>query len=375
MDTELQTLFNFLNNAKNPEDIFGNLGIGSNDDRLSNCLKVFRHLVQKAHPDHYMVLEDKKRAEEAFKLLNIMKQKAESKILNNTYGDITKAAPSNEIIKIVANKFTYSLGKILSSGSVSDVFSGTRTDVKYPEVLVKISRNASNNSFISNEAAMLKAIHKDADEKGLIKLFPNYLDSFGVSDPSKTIRFANVFSKETDVYGLDEVIKQYPKGINERDMAWMFKRILSALWYAHQRNIIHGAVLPPNVLINIKTHGIILIDWCFSQTFSDEDKKAKVKAIDTEYEEYYPKLSVVENTITPSTDIYMAAMTMIKILGGDVRKKEIKNVSKEISRIFRACIMEPPAFNDALFVHDEFKKTIDTIFGPPKFRDFVMIKK
>ena len=62
-------------------------------------------------------------------------------------------------------------------------------------------------------------------------------------------------------YTLAEVRRAYPMGVDPKDMAWMWRRLLVALGFAHLNGVIHGAVLPDNISILPGQHGLLLENW------------------------------------------------------------------------------------------------------------------
>jgi hypothetical protein len=44
------------------------------------------------------------------------------------------------------------------------------------------------------------------------------------------------------------VKEAYPRGIDAKDMAWIWRRVLLALDFAHTNKVIHGSVLPTHYL-------------------------------------------------------------------------------------------------------------------------------
>ena len=100
-----------------------------------------------------------------------------------------------------------------------------------------------------------------------------------------------------------------------------------------------------------------------------------IKAIDSKYREYYPASVLNKRAPTPSIDIYMAAITMIKLLGGDPNTKIVPDsVPKSIRNLLRVCTMDPSGLDVALEVHEEFKQILEKLYGLPKFRDFSLTK-
>ena len=44
----------------------------------------------------------------------------------------------------------------------------------------------------------------------------------------------------------------------------MWRRLLTALGWAHRARLVHGAVFPEHVLIHPELHGLVLVDWCYA---------------------------------------------------------------------------------------------------------------
>ena len=63
---------------------------------------------------------------------------------------------------------------------------------------------------------------------------------------------------------LASIRAEFPAGIDPRDAAWMWRRLLVALGWAHRAGVVHGAVLPEHVLIQPEEHGLVLVDWCYA---------------------------------------------------------------------------------------------------------------
>jgi hypothetical protein len=77
-------------------------------------------------------------------------------------------------------------------------------------------------------------------------------------------RRANVLGRLDGFVSLGQVRAAYPGGVDVRDAAWMWRRLLVVLGHAHRAGAAHGAVLPEHVLIHPGDHGLVLADWCGS---------------------------------------------------------------------------------------------------------------
>ncbi len=183
-----------------------------------------------------------------------------------------------------------------------------------------------------------------------------------------------IFPLLIDYVPMSEVIAAYPKGLDFRDVAWMYKRLLSGLGFVAEMGVVHGAILPSHVLVHPTGHGAKIIDWSYSLNFAallapkavDPDpapaKPAKgaakqlnvwdlvrqnlyadpasvdptipagpppdpnkmyVKAISVDYQNFYAPEILRKETPSPSTDIYMAAKCAVALLGGDVGTNQL----------------------------------------------------
>ena len=251
---------------------------------------------------------------------------------------------------------------------------GTYTNVYLCEdnKLLKVIRDADNYGKLADQEA--KIITK-LRESELADFFPELLDAgevrmseLGACDdcPKRFVCYTTTgirshcdVSSEGLLYTYKEmpslvgVMNAYPKGIDEKDMVWMFKRLLAALWIAHSENVVHSAVLPEHVFLNLKDHGICLIDWMHA-VHKDKYVSGYVKIAD---DSFYPSFAINNPT---ALDIYMAATCMIKLVGG------IDNVDKEIRLILRACLNGAA---DARYVHEQLDKVVKKLWGSV-FRPF-----
>ena len=103
-----------------------------------------------------------------------------------------------------------------------------------------------------------------------------------------------------------------PDGLDPRDVAWMWRRLLVALGLAHRAGVVHGAVLPDHVLIEPADHGVVLVDWCYSVT-DRLDHGARRSCRPTP--DWYPREVHKRQPPGPGTDIAMAARCMTALMG------------------------------------------------------------
>jgi hypothetical protein len=63
------------------------------------------------------------------------------------------------------------------------------------------------------------------------------------------------------VHTFEDVRRAYPRGIEPRPSIWIWRRILELLAFVHASGFVHGAVLPPHLLIEQGEHGVRLVGF------------------------------------------------------------------------------------------------------------------
>jgi hypothetical protein len=260
-------------------------------------------------------------------------------------------------------------------------------------VIVKICSDPGNNDLLDREIQVLRGLVSTDPDR--VKFNFYYPISYGGFD-SRGQR-GHILSLIPDYFTIDDVLKAYPKGIDYRDMAWMFKRTLVGLWWAHQRGFLHGALLPPHILLFGQNHGAKIIDWCYSastraQALEDVPRRSRpigepdptdlmysgrtqIQVLITEYADYYPPEVPDKMEASEATDIYMAAKCMVALVGGDVKTNEMPDsVPREIQNLLNLCLnpqrrMRPSKADD---VHEAFDTLLKSLVGKPTFRPFTV---
>lgn len=390
---ELVTIAKSIKAAKAPEDVFGGPADGS------EIIKVYRQLILVVHPDHF---EDKPVelgiANEAFQLLTALKGDAERKVQAGTYGKKhIKAPPAKAPFRpsvIEAKGKRYVLVDEAGVGDLCDLFVCTITNGSAEhKALFKIVRDGRDNDLMEAEAKTLRKLYPPgAKDEKFYRFFPKLSDSFIVRGPSYQRR-VNIMSWFPEHRGLDEVLRVFPDGIDFRDMVWMFKRILHGIGFAHQNQIVHGALIPPHVLIHPVDHGAKIVDWAYAVDISPPDPKTvarartifdhllddgpnpHVKAISANYRAYYPPEVFKKETPTPALDIYMAAKCAVALVGGDLKTNSMPTAMPATVRaFFERCLHEVPAKRpqNAWDAHKELDDILLKAVGKRAYRPFPM---
>ena len=286
--------------------------------------------------------------------------------LNNVVAASLDAAP----VDIRTPKHLYRVFDRIAYGELANVYRcryvANRHEV---EGLVKIARDARTNGPLRNEARVLEQLFAADEDHRFRPFLPCVEESFAYcQDAPPEARQANVLrmhgsiASVDELYTLEEVRRQYPNGIDARDMAWIWRRLLTVLGFVHASNVIHGAVLPPHVLIEPREHKLILIDWCHAVPRGEP-----LRTIAGGYKPWYTSAGVRRyQPTTPLVDIATAALCMIDLVGGDaIGMTYPPDFPPALKAYFGRCLAGTP---DAMKLLDDFDRLIETLWGPRKFR-------
>ncbi|HEX5541535.1 MAG TPA: serine/threonine protein kinase [Micromonospora sp.] len=246
------------------------------------------------------------------------------------------------------------LGPLTYAGDLADLY-----DVGDARLL-KLPRNPANNDLMAREAAALRLIADRGDPR-FLPYVPRLVDSFRHRDTATGAqRQINVLAAAPGLHSLVEVHRAYPDGLDGRDVAWMWRRLLVALGLAHRAGVVHGAVLPEHVLIEPADHGVVLIDWCYSVI----DGTDTVPALVPTYTDWYPAEIPAKQTPAPGTDIAMAARCMTYLMG--------ERAPRALRDFAAGCAL--PSLrarpDDAWRLLRELDEVLERLYGPRKFRPF-----
>ncbi|NES26064.1 serine/threonine protein kinase [Micromonospora terminaliae] len=249
----------------------------------------------------------------------------------------------------------YTLHRIAYAGDLADLHDVGR------DRLLKLPRDPADNDLMAREARALRRIAERGDPRHL-PYVPRLVDHLPVRDPATGAeRLVNVVAAAPGLHSLDEVRRAYPDGLDPRDAAWMWRRLLVALGLAHRAGVVHGAVLPRHVLIEPDAHGVVLVDWCFSA-----EPGATVPALVPGHEDWYPAEVTARRPAGPGTDLAMAAHCMTWLMAD--------RAPRELRAFAAGCRRPKPAArpDDAWRLLGELDEVLDRLFGPRTFRPFTL---
>lgn len=236
-----------------------------------------------------------------------------------------------------------------------------------PMSFVKVAQRRADNDLVENEARVLTHLNANLKpESTFYHYIPRLIQAFKHEDHAGV-----ALSYAEEFVSLAQVIRAYPKGLDFRDMVWMYKRLLVGLGFAHSRGVLHGAVLPTHVLVHPTKHGAVIIDWSYAVT----DPNDRIKAMSVPGEDFYPPEVRRREAPKTGTDLFMAAKCAVALLGGDIHTDRMPDtVPQEIQDFFHPSL-DPDMRHrpqDAWGLHEQFDAVLQKLVGTPAYRPFKM---
>jgi serine/threonine protein kinase len=154
-------------------------------------------------------------------------------------------------------------------------------------------------------------------------------------------------------------------------MAWMWRRLLTALGFAHVNGIIHGGILPANIWIQPEQHGLMLRNWIHAVRAETGET---ISTIDPDLAAWYPPEIMKNLPPTLGTDISMSAKCMIHLLGGDAESNTIPDsVPREMRMFLKGSVLPGnKAPQNAWALLQEFDDLLFKLWGERTFHSFQM---
>lgn len=366
---ELEVVSRRIQDAKTYMDVFG--AAPEKMEPSEHVKRTFRRLSRTVHPDSYRKSKDKAVAEEAFAKLGHYHRQAMQAVANGQYGKTV-------ILATVTTK--KGIHNILATHATGDLCSTYRTDSQLSSRVAgfcKVAVDAGDNDLVQTEVTALKRLHgPDADPR-YTPFVPELLDTFMYATSGSPARAATVTCLLKGFYTLDQVRAAFPTGLDPLHMAWIWRRLLVTLGSVHDLGVIHGAVLPRHVMILPEHHGVVLVDWCYASV-ADDKTHEPLKAIVNTHKDWYPAEVIAKKPPSPATDLFMAARTMVFLLGGDPITGNLpRSVPKAFRAFFKGCMYEKQALRpqNAWVLLQEFDELLEHMgspYYPRRFRQFTM---
>jgi len=246
-------------------------------------------------------------------------------------------------------------GPLVARGDMANLY-------RFGPGLLKLVRDPADNDLMRREAEALTRLRDQADAR-FRAYFPSLVRALRQEDIRSGIRrHANLIGPLTGFRSLAEVRSAFPAGVDPRDAAWMWRRLLVAAGAAHRAGVIHGAVLPEHVMIHPAEHGLVLVDWCYSVPAP----AGRLRAVVQRYRPWYPPEVLAGQPAGPDLDIWLATRCMTELIGG--------RMPPRMAAFARGCLLASPARRprDAWRLLAEFDELLECLYGPRTYRPFAM---
>jgi hypothetical protein len=300
-------------------------------------------------------------------------------IAQGRYGQ--QANPAGAVV-ITTRRRAYTVGDLLAEGDLANVYTCEIAEGRQRSAgLLKIARDPEDYDLLLNEARTLRHLLAPIGTDPVPAYVPRLLDSFFYRDASGAERRVNAFPLVTtergplpadELFSVAEIRQAYPNGVDPKQMAWMWRRLLIALGHAHDREVIHGAVLPPHILIHPEAHGLLLVDWCASVQRADTSGD-RIAAISTDYERWYPPSVLAGRPPTPAVDLEMGLRSMVYLLGGDPLTGALPpHVPGPLQAYLHGALASGAAGTSAWRLYQDFSDLLASLWGQRSFVPFSM---
>lgn len=370
IDLTLQAMASSVMSVSGYIDLFGMPPTGTTPKaHVKSC---FRRLQKDLHPDRFLDDDAKRVATEAFARLNALHEEAERAIAAHRYGQ------SSHLAVMSTPSGTHTVMEAFRRGDLSNTFrADSKLGVQQQATFLKVVKDHRNNDLMKTEVRALKVLNGPDTQEKWRKYVSQLVDSFVYVETGRPRRRANVLKLLEGFYSLEQLRTIFPNGIPDVHAVWIWRRLLMTLGFAHDNGVVHGAVLPGHIMILPQEHGLTLVDWCYASIASDS-KFSPLVAVVNDYKQWYPEEVLNKQAPSPATDIYLAARTMVYVLGGNPLTGVIpSSVPRQLRAFFNGCLQSKQAARpqNAWLLLQEFDELLENLGGrffPRKFRPFVL---
>ena len=278
--------------------------------------------------------------------------------LYSDHGNPADSTPKSNVIS--TRNAEYVLGSTLRE---SDVFKAIQVEFQDDATSTRhtaemlISLAARDNDLMGAMSTSLRKMREVPEQYRVF--FPKMVERFIIPQTGGR-RAVVVLEGMPGFVSVKDIMEAYPNGIDGRNVAWMFKRMLVAVGNTADMGISHGACTPESFMIHPEEHGLILRDWQYSVPLGEP-----LVAVPTDYRDLYPESILKKSATNRQLDVSMAAKTASRLLDDDA--------PDALKSFFKGCMQG--SLPTAAELLKEFDSILRNVYGAPKFQHFSMPKK
>jgi hypothetical protein len=229
----------------------------------------------------------------------------------NAIGDaLTSAMPDDGRPRVSLGGRVYVIEGLLARGDSADVFRA-RWAMRLGELCVlKVTRSLADSDLVRREWEVIDQLRASTitGTEHFAALLPAPI-ARGVlreTTPEGTTieRAAAVYQWRSGfVHTLAEILDAHPEGIDGRVGVWIWKRLLELLHFVHGAGFVHGAVLPPHVIVHPRDHGATLVGFSTATRIG-----GRIPARSRAFGAWYPGAT---GDASPAGDLVMSARCVV----------------------------------------------------------------
>ncbi len=266
------------------------------------------------------------------------------------YASIRPEAPDAPALELTVNGLHIIVGKRFALGDTCNLYH-CRIGTSAQSGVFKIARNFRGNHSVQSGHETLQRLHA-ADVDGRAAPFlpkPIAITTYRSPDlqPGRVasmLGYHESINSATELYSLAEVRAAYPAGVDPKHLAWMWRRLLTVLGFAHASRVLHSAVKLEHVLIEPREHKLVLIGWSSAVTLNSDWRAGGLDA-------------------SPLRADLAAAAGMVRLLAPS-------DIDPALVRYFDRA--QSSSDVDASSLLADFDRLIDAMWGPRTFVPFEM---
>ena len=259
---------------------------------------------------------------------------------------------------------------LIARGELSDVYLARRARWPTERVLLKVLRDSQNAALLEHEWEVLEQL-QDSSAQGAA--------SFTLRLPQPVARGQFTHGPHAGrhvlalrwtsgfVHTFEAVRSAWPSGIPPGVSVWMWRRILESLSFIHRSGFVHGAVLPPHLLVQHHEHGVKLVGFACAQRQGNA-----LRALPARFESFYPEHLLRSRLLTPEADLEMSARCIAAVLGGDPSRGTVPaTVPAALAALVRQ-VATGGWRQEAWTLREHVGEVGRAAFGPPSFHPLEM---
>lgn len=339
-------IYGHLNRARRPIDFFGEVFAEQDLDTHYETIKQILMKDAVTPKDRYI-------ANEGMILLEALYEEGKKELAGGIYSisemaDIYDKCKPLFDIDIDGKKHVFY--EQIYHGELADIYRGTCNGSL---VCMKLASDKKDNSLLSDEYKILKKYNHSS--------YPIVRHKIKVND--KVAIIEDAFDGEN----LSDIMERNPYGLDPEVVMWIMERLFSAIGYLHVNHIVHGNLIPENLVINKANHNVIMTGFGFSIAEAHKEG-AKYRIRNKTFSA--PEVSATE-IVSPKSDIYSLGKLAIHMLGEDARYNHLPlllhpQISNFIKRMIEKDKDKRP--DDAWALWDEWRELRTAIYGASRFR-------